>query len=132
MLARLPVQLLTMMQLYFPPHATVLLRHPLHREPERFEQMVAIACEKLGFAVEWRTPEPGGRHLVYLRDIEMVGQSDLVLAFFAGAEMSGGTEHVVEKAIDQRVPVYSYGVRDGELMMLGCHDPWDSFGEFTI
>ena len=132
MLARLPVQLLTMMQLTFPPETTVLLRHPLHRGPERFELMVSIACEKFGYPVDWRQPEPGGRSQVFFRDIEMVGRSDLVLAFFAGEVMSGGTEHVVEKAIDQRVPVYSYGVRDGDLVLLGSHDPENGFGAFTI
>lgn len=121
-----------MMQLLFPSNATVLLRHPLHRPPERFEQMVAKACEEFGFYVDWRKPVPGGRHMVYFRDIEMVGSSDLVLAFFAQDYMSGGTEHVVDKAIDQRVPVYSYGIRDGELVLLGSHDPDDAFGHFTV
>lgn len=121
-----------MMSLLFPDRTVVLLRHPLHRGPGRFEQMVEHACEEFDFDVEWRQPEPGGRHMVYYRDIEMVGSSDLVLAFFDGEEMSGGTEHVVEKAIDQRVPVYSYGVRDGKMVLLGSYDPDNSFGAFTI
>lgn len=131
-LGGIPRQLVTMMATIFPEHATVLLRHPLHRKPERFELMMERACEAMGFEVDWRRPEPGGRHMVYYRDIEMVGSSDVVLAFFAADVMEGGTEHVVEKAIDQRVPVYSYGIRDERLVLLGSHDPDNIFGYYTI
>lgn len=129
----MPRLLLTMMTLIFPDHATVLMRHPLLQDqPQRFEQMVALACAHLKMDVEWCVPEPGGRHQVYFRDVEMVGKSDLVLAWFATDQMTGGTEHVVEKAIDQRVPVYSYGIRDASVVMLGSHDPDNAFGQFTI
>lgn len=120
------------MTLLFPSHATVLLRHPLHSDPEPFEQMVALACDHLKMDVEWCQPEPGGRQSVYFRDVDMVGKSDLVLAWFADDQMTGGTEHVVEKAIDQRVPVYSYGIRDEKLVLLGSMDIDHQFGEFTI
>lgn len=128
----MPHKLVVMTQLLFPADTTVLLRHPLHREPERFEQMMAHVCDALGIEVQWCQPEPGGRHMVFFRDIEMVGKSDLTLAFFADDQMSGGTEHVVEKAIDQRVPVYSYGTRDGQMVLIGSHDPDNAWGSFTV
>jgi hypothetical protein len=131
-LSGIPKELVTAMATVFPDQATVLLRHPLHRKPERFELMMEHACTVMGFEVDWRKPEPGGRQMVYFRDIEMVGAADVVLAYFADDEMSGGTEHVVDKAIDQRVPVYSFGIRDGKLVMLGSHDPDNVFGYYVI
>jgi hypothetical protein len=80
----------------------------------------------------WMKPGEGGRSATYERDISMVAGSDCVLAFFADDQMSGGTEHVVEKAIDQFIPVYSFGYRDLDLVMLGCHDPYDAWGRFTL
>ena len=127
-LERIPIELLTMMQFSFPEQATVFLRHPLHKKPQRFERMVALACDHFAIHYEWRQPEPGGRAQVFYRDIDMVGRSGLVLAFFADDLMTGGTEHVVEKAIDQMVPSYSYGIRDGRLRLLGSHDPYDIWG----
>lgn len=95
-----------------PDNALFLLRHPLHGEANRFEQIVASWLLLQHRPYGWMRPDAGGRAAVYNRDITMVGKSDLVLAFFAGDEMSGGTEHVVEKAMDQFVSVYSYGVRE--------------------
>jgi nucleoside 2-deoxyribosyltransferase len=66
----------------------------------------------------------GGPGVVFERDIEMVGLSDLVLAFFAPYHaMEGGTGHVVEVAIDRNVPVYSYTLDDETLTRVGDHDP---------
>jgi hypothetical protein len=110
----------------------VLLRHPLHGEANKFEQIVAAMMVNLQLPFGWMRPEPGGRSAVYNRDITMVGKSDLVLAFFAGDVMSGGTEHVVEKAMDQWVPVYSYGIRDGRHVLIGSFDPDELFPEMTI
>jgi len=66
-----------------------------------------------------------GRAGVFFRDIEMVSESDLVLALFPESDpMEGGTAHVVEKAQDQRVPVYAYTVDDDlKLHRLG---EWDA------
>jgi hypothetical protein len=115
------------------PHdALYLLRRPLYSEPNRFEQIVAGFLVATGHAFGWMRPEPGGRAAVFNRDITMVGKSDLVLAFFADDEMSGGTEHVVEKAMDQWIPAYSYGVRDGQYVLIGSFDPDDRFPEMTI
>lgn len=110
----------------------VLLRHPLHGEASKFEQIVAAMMVNLGLPFKWMRPEPGGRAAVYNRDVTMVGKSDLVLAFFAGDQMSGGTEHVVEKAMDQWVPVYSYGVRDDRHVLIGSFDPHGTWEQMTI
>lgn len=131
-LERIPYALLTMMQLVFPADVKVLVRSPLLKPPARFERMLALACDHLGIDHEWVKPEPGGRAQVFHRDVAMVGRSDLVLAFFADDQMTGGTEHVVEKAIDQRVPVYSYGIRDGQLVLIGSYDEDEQWGVFTV
>lgn len=110
----------------------VLLRHPLHGEANKFEQITAAMMVNLKIPFGWMKPEPGGRAAVFNRDITMVGKSDLVLAFFAGDQMSGGTEHVVEKAMDQWVPVYSYGVRDHEYILIGSFDPDGRWEELTV
>jgi hypothetical protein len=115
-----------------PDDAIFLLRHPLHGEANRFEQIVAswLVLQKRPYG--WMRPEPGGRSAVYNRDITMVGKSDLVLAFFYDTEMSGGTEHMVEKAMDQFVSVYSYGVYEHGYGLIGSFDPSDAWGRMTI
>ena len=107
-----------------PPRSMILLRKGVTTHPGRFEQMVAACCTDMWLAWEWVEPELNGDPgTVFNRDVAMVGRSDCVLAFFAEEVMSGGTEHVVEKAIDQTVPVYSYGLRDGHFIRIGEHDP---------
>ena len=101
----------------------VLLRCPNSGEASMFEHIISLACRRFNIPFGWMKPGVGGRAAVFNRDITMVGKSDLVLAFFLADEMSGGTEHVVEKAIDQFVPVYSYGRRDSKLVLIGSHDP---------
>lgn len=109
------------------------LRSPLHESPQPFEALMAQVCSLMGIEVRWFRPEPdSGREGVYHRDVDMVHEADCVLAFFAGETMSGGTEHVVEKALDQHVPVYSYGIRDGKWVLLGSNDPDDVWPHFTI
>lgn len=109
-----------------------LLRHPRNGEANRFEQIVAswLVLQKRPFG--WMRPDEGGRSAVFNRDITMVGKSDLVLAFFDGMEMSGGTEHVVEKAMDQFVPVYSYGVVEHGYALIGSFDPDGAWEQMTI
>jgi len=111
-----------------------LLRHPRNGEANRFEQIVAswLILQKRPFG--WMRPDEGGRSAVFNRDITMVGKSDLVLAFFYGMEMSGGTEHVVEKAMDQFVPVYSYGIDDSgyTIALIGSFDPDGAWEQMTI
>jgi hypothetical protein len=117
-----------------PIDSVVLLRSPNLSEPGRFEQMVSIASTELWLRVEWvrpdlSDPDETGRN--WIRDVEMVGRCDCVLAFFRGDEMGGGTYHVVEKAMDQRVPVYSYGVVGGRFVRIGEHDPDDMWGRLA-
>jgi hypothetical protein len=89
-----------------------------------FEALVASLATTLGHTPRAFVPEPGGRSKVYLRDVEMVGAADEVVAFFQdGDEMTGGTAHVVEKAIDQRRPVRAYAL-SGDQMRLIAEEDW--------
>ena len=117
-----------------PVSAVVQLRCGISTRPGRFERIVNEAAVRLWLRVRWRQPNPDdGPGMSWQRDVDMVADSDVVLAFFAEDEMSGGTEHVVEKAMDpsQMVPVYSYGVRDGQLIRIGEHDPNESWSKLA-
>lgn len=117
-----------------PVNAVVQLRRGRTTRAGRFERIVAEAATRLWLTVKWCEPNPeDGEGQTYFRDVDMVASSDVVLAFFAGDEMSGGTEHVVEKAMDpsQLVPVYSYGVVDGRLIRIGEHDPNEAWSEMA-
>lgn len=107
-----------------PVDTTILLRRGNYSGPGNFELLVAECCQLLWIPFEWCLPDlVEGPSATFLRDVAMVKHSDCVLAFFADEMMSGGTEHVVEKAIDAGVPVYAYGVRDGQFIRIGEHDP---------
>lgn len=115
-----------------PIDAVVLLRCPNLTDPGRFEQMVAVACIELWMKFEWIVPDvKEGKSANWIRDVDMVGRCDCVLAFFEGEEMGGGTYHLVEKAMDQRVPVYSYGVVSGRFIRIGEHDPDDMWSRLA-
>lgn len=110
----------------------VLLRSSRAGIENQFESAVNLACSVLDIPVTLFQPEPGGRDMVFHRDIEMVGKADLVVCIFPDdAPMEGGTAHVVDKAQDQRVPVYSYtyDAANGTLHRLGEWDPEDSWGK---
>ena len=103
----------------------VYLRRGLKSKPGMFERLVASWCREMGHPeVRWVLPDPElGAGSVFLRDNELVAASDLVLAFFApGHHMEGGTGHVVERAIDSGVPVYSWVVGD-DISRVGESDP---------
>ena len=101
----------------------VILRQPLHLPVRPFEALTSTLAESLGLGVDWFAPEPGGRAKVFLRDVEMVQAADQVIAFFPdGDEMTGGTGHVVEKALDQKKPVRAYAVAGTELRLIGSED----------
>lgn len=105
----------------------VLLRRPAdaRRPIGRFERTVAGMAQALGVEVEWWSPEPGGREQVFLRDLDMVGKADRVVAFFSEAELTGGTGHVVEAAMTKAVPVEAWWVwDDGTTVRIGEYDPW--------
>lgn len=101
----------------------ILVREPLHSPLRPFEALVASLGNVLSLTVTSYQPEPGGRAQVFLRDVEMVQDADEVVAFFpADAEMSGGTGHVVEKALDQKRRVRAYAIVGGRPVLIGSED----------
>lgn len=115
-----------------PLGTTILLRSPALSSPAPFERMVWECCKELWLKPEWVMPNLElGKSANWYRDVDMVGRCDVVLTFFAQEVMDGGTEHIVEKALDQRIPVYSYGLRDGQLIRIGENDPDDSWGRLA-
>lgn len=114
--------------------AIVLLRRGISTRPGPFEQDVAHICEIIHQPYEWRIPQPDehvkGRATVFVRDIDMVSESDLVLAFFTAEEAmdDGGTTHLVEKAVDAGVPVYAFAFEPhGRVDRVGEYDPDDQW-----
>ena len=117
-----------------PEDTTILLRCGYTTGYGPFEREVAQLAKALGFDVTPCMPEPGhGREGTFARDIEMVGKSSLVLTFVLPEEAGTGgtgTEHVVEKALDQRVPVYTYTVDEsGRVARWGENDPDNEWGD---
>jgi nucleoside 2-deoxyribosyltransferase len=110
-----------------PRSARILLRRPWSGQPGFYEQAVAAICRMLGIEYEWRLPLPAqGRQATFYRDIQMVADSDAVIVFFApDAIMEGGTAHLVEKALDQSVPVYAYSADEERVTRVGEHDTED-------
>lgn len=94
------------------PDAVIVLRRGISTPPGRFEADTARLAEALGLSVEWARPDPGlGREGTYFRDVKMVGEAALVLAWFMPSEAmhsNSGTSHLAEKALDQHVPIYTY------------------------
>jgi hypothetical protein len=86
------------------------------------ERLMALIASTTGHNVIRFKPD--GVRSAYRRDYYMVEHSRLVVAFFSpGAEMSGGTGHVVKAALDRGVQVEAYTMdEDGEIMMIGS-DP---------
>lgn len=112
-----------------PPDTEVLVRRPLTRPLRPFEALVSALASSLGHEVTEYQPEPGGRSQVFLRDVELVRDADEVIALFPdGDEMSGGTGHVVDKAIDQQRPVRAYAVEADKLRLIAAED-WSAEGQ---
>lgn len=112
------------------PHdTTVLLRRGNVSDPGLFERVMAMACTELWwFGIEWFRPDPEkGREGVFLRDYDMVRSADVVLCYFSGGEIEGGTGHVVKAAIDAETPCYAWGLRDGTFVRLGDWDDKDAW-----
>jgi hypothetical protein len=106
---------------------TVIMRRGRETEPGPLEDEVAGECRAVGIPIEWRVPAPGGRDEVFFRDLDMVTKADLVLAVFSpDRAMTGGTAHVVEKAIDLRVPAYAFTFNH-TLDRVGEFDPDDTW-----
>jgi hypothetical protein len=81
-------------------------------------------CHRLGIRVLWAIPAAGGRSEVFIRDVDMVSKSDLLIVFFdEDRVMQGGTGHLIEKAQDFEVPAYAYVYADGSIERVGEADP---------
>lgn len=71
------------------------------------DQFIAEAAKLLGYKVRGWKGEGGPSN--YIRDVEMVENADVVHAFFAEDHVGeGGTQHVVDKSLDQGKLTYSY------------------------
>jgi hypothetical protein len=124
-----------------PDDAVVMLRTPysIGKLPGLFEKDVDALCDALNIPVEWCAPEPTilspGRVSVYIRDIDMVAKADLVLLFFTNEDSLygySGTTHLMDKALDQNIPMYAYRVEKyGRVERVGEHDPENAFGEMV-
>jgi len=122
-----------------PADATILLRKGAYTEPGRFESDVENLCSILHMNWEWSIPNPTattvGRAAVFLRDVEMVSRSDLVMLFFVpeDAEMgTSGTSHLFDQALQQNRPVYAYTVADdGKVTRVGEYDPDHLFADIA-
>lgn len=112
--------------------ATVLLRRGINTRPGKFESLVAEWCRMYNHLdYRWILPDPAdGPAMVFNRDTELVSAADVVIAFLTPAGLEGGTGHVVERAIDRGVPVYSFTIGE-DLQRLGENDPTESW-EDTI
>lgn len=114
-----------------PDDAMIMLRSPVEGRPGEFERAVDLLCDIARLPRKWFKPEPTdahpGRASVYLRDIEMVNQADLVLLFIAAEDAESGysgTMHLLDKALDADRPVYAYAIdEEGNVERVGEHDP---------
>lgn len=98
----------------------ILLRKPLYGEVRLFESVVTALARAFSLSVTYYEPEPGGRAMIFYRDIDMVEDAQEIVAFFPeDGEMLGGTGHVVDTAINQSKPVRAYAVVNGSLVLIG-------------
>lgn len=112
-----------------PLTAQINLRSGLTRSGQ-FERDVAKLCATLELKVRWWKPDPSdetpGRMATWTRDYDMVGASELVLAFVTSEDLEGGesgTAHLVDRAQDCDVPSYLYMVEpDGSIWLSGSND----------
>jgi hypothetical protein len=84
------------------------------------DAFIAEAATVMGFTVRRWKGEGGASN--YIRDVEMVKQANVVYAFFGVDSVGeGGTQHVIDKSLDQHKRTYSY-VWDGRLVLVGSSD----------
>lgn len=84
------------------------------------DEFVLRACELLGLSCEPR-PSPGGR-MNYVRDVEMVRESDEVIVFLDPATITDertGTSHVLDKALDQGKRARAFSAAGDSLIYVG-------------
>lgn len=118
------------------PDTTVNLRTGM-ASTGRFEKDTAKLADLLGLPVKWwppnPTPEERGRVATFVRDMDMIAKSDLLLAFLTPRDLDladvSGTWHLVEKAQDVACPVYCYEVSDEGVALVGATDPEDVWRE---
>ena len=120
--------------LSLPPDTQVLLRRGSRTVPGQFESDVSNVCGILGLEVGWRVPNPvetPGRAAVYARDINLVNEADLTLAFLDikdAEDGNSGTFHLFERAMQDERPVYAWVVGDdGEPERWGEYDPQERY-----
>lgn len=123
-----------------PLDATIVLRCGNTTRPGWFERLCAKVCESLWLGYEWimpdlRSPTRSGnpRGATFERDVAFAGMCDVVLTFFDGetADPTSGTWHIVEKCLDQHVPVYAYGWDGSRFKRIGEWDEMDTWGEMA-
>jgi hypothetical protein len=87
------------------------------------DAFIIEAAKIMGFETRRWAGEGGASN--YVRDVNMVKVADVVYAFFEAESIGeGGTQHVVDKGLDQRKSVRSY-TWDGRLSLLGSVDAGD-------
>lgn len=108
------------------------MRAPNSGEPGIFERAMNEMAKTLWLSVEWFRPDLDlGPGATFHRDIDMVKSADLVLAYFKDLEMSGGTAHVVQAAIDFDTPVFAYGYTRQGFTRIGEHDPYAAWSRLS-
>lgn len=123
--------------LALPDDATILLRASAYGTRGHFERDVEAVSTVLGLRVETRKPrllERTGRASVYVRDIDLAEEADLVVLFFSPADAESGysgTFHLFEKALDGFRAVYAWVVYDdGTTTLFGDYDPADTYAAY--
>lgn len=103
------------------PRDAVIFTRGAERGVDAF---VAEAASIMDFKVK-RFPAEGGASN-FIRDVEMVKDADAVYAFFEADHIGeGGTQHVVDKALDQHKRTYCYTWNGGSLVLVGSSDGED-------
>lgn len=104
------------------------MRAPNKGRPGLFERAMLEVANSMWLSVDWFKPDMDlGAGAVFHRDIDMVKAADLVMAYFRGPTMEGGTAHVVQAAIDFNTPVFAWGIVNRSFMRIGEHDPEDAW-----
>jgi hypothetical protein len=91
------------------------------RGSKGFDRYLAEGARFMGYTVV-EMPGSGGADN-YVRDVRLVETVDEVYAFFEADHIGeGGTQHVIDKALDQRRPSHSYIWDDRALVLVGSDD----------
>jgi len=122
-----------------PEDSAILLRRAKGGSRGIFENDAYMLARLLDLSPEWRepvpTPEHPGRVSVYIRDLKMIEEADLVLLFLTpGAARDGysGTMHLLEKALDANRPMYTWVVDEsGKVSRWGEYDPDEAFADLV-